>query len=703
MDLKLFLVVDKRYLAILLCILVTGAASGQSLKEIVSQGDKLYEKKDYKKALELYLNALDGNPDDASVNLKIGLSFLYSETKSKAAKYISKAYRLNPDINDEIDYHLGIAFQNTNEFLKAIDHFQQFKKKKSKLASIADKKIAECRIADSLSQYELNVIIENMGPLINTPYNEYAPIISSDGNTLIFTSNRTNDPAEARAGKNYEDIYVTTRTSSGWNTPQKISSNINQRYNDAAASLSPDGKTLFLYYEEGAGDIYISKLEGTQWSKPSPLNKNINTSLFWETSASISADGKKLYFASNRPDGVGELDIYVSELDSKGDWGKAVNLGPIINTEENEDAPFIHPDGVTLFFSSDGRPTLGNSDIYVSQFINGKWRKPENIGYPINTWEYDGFFTTSADKKKGYYSTLKEGGLGEADIYSITFLEPKYKPKPKPVVVAVTPPPANTTTTTTASAKPTTAPPVNERPKTEAPKTEPAKPKADFVDPSIQKQLEMKVVTVLKGKVIDETTASPLGATISLVDNETKKVVSKITTNPTTGDFELVIPHGGNYGVATEKEGYLFNSINFNLPKFAEYQEIDTHIIMVKAEVGSKVVLKNIFFDSGKAELKSSSISEVEKIQQLLTGRPELKVQINGHTDNTGNPTTNKALSLKRASSVVDYLVTHGISATRLSAKGFGSEHPIVSNDDELGGREINRRTEIEIIGDASK
>lgn len=641
------------------------SSNAQSMQDYIAQGDKWYGRKEYKSALEQYFKAFEINPDDASLNLKIGLSYLYSETKSKAAKYISKAYRLNPDINDEIDYHLGIAFQNTNEFLKAIQHFEQFKKKKSGLAAIADKKIQECKIADSLSQYELNVIIENIAS-VNTPLHDYSPIISADGNTLIFTSNRSDDEKAIRTKTNYEDIYITRRSGNTWEPPKKISPNLNQKYNDAAASLSPDGKTLFLYYEEGNGDIYMSRFEGGDWTKPTPLNKNINTSMYWETSASVSADGKKLYFASNRPGGYGELDIYVSELDAKGDWGKAVNLGPLINTAENEDAPFIHPDGVTLYFSSDGHPTLGNSDIFVSEFKNGQWQKPENLGWPINTWEYDGFFTISADKKKGYYSTMKEGGQGEADIYSITFLEPKFKPKPKPVVV-------------------------------EAPKP-PKRNNTDFVDQFVQASRDKKVVTILKGRVIDETSAAPLGATISLVDNESKKVLSRFTTDETTGDFELVIPHGGNYGVSTEKEGYLFNSINFNLPKFAEYQEIDTHIIMVRAEVGSKVILKNIFFDVGKADLKKESIAEVEKIQELLLANPNLKVQINGHTDNTGNAASNKALSLKRAGAVVDYLVANGVSPARVAAKGYGSDRPIVSNDDEMGGREINRRTEIEII-----
>ncbi len=648
--------------------MIVASSYGQSTKEMQSQADKFYSKKDYKKALELYLGMLNNNPDDAAINMRIGLCYLYSETKSKAAQYISKAYRLNPSVNDDIDYHLGMAFQNTNEFLKAIEHFQAFKKKKSNLAEIANKKISECRIADSLSHYELNVIIENMGLGINTRFHDYSPIISGDGSTLIFTSNRSDDERAIKEGTNYEDIFISRKDGSSWSVPKKISTNINQKYNDAAASLSPDGKTLFLYYEEGAGDIYTSNFDGKDWTSPKPLNKNINTSLFWETSASVSADGKKLYFASNRPGGIGELDLYVSERDSKGDWGKAVNLGSAINTIENEDAPFIHPDGVTLYFSSEGHPSLGNSDIFISEFKNNKWAKPENLGWPINTWEYDGFFTISADKKKGYYSTLKEGGLGEADLYSITFMEPKYKPKPKPVEVVI-----------------------------EKPKPKPVS--TDFVDVVVTQSLAKRVVTVLKGKVIDENTAEPLSATISLVDNETKKVISKITVDASTGDFELVIPHGGNYGVSTERVGYLFNSINFNVPKFAEYQETDMHIIMVRAEVGSKVILKNIFFDTGKSELKNESIAEVENIQALLRSNPALKVQINGHTDNTGNAASNKILSLKRATAVVDYLASHGVEASRLSAKGFGADRPIVSNDDETGGREINRRTEIEIIG----
>ena len=630
---------------------------------MVAAGDKFYSKKNYNGAIKSYGEALAINPDEAALNFKLGLAYLYSDTKSKAAAFIDKAYRLNPAVNSKIDYYLGIAFQNTNEIKKAIQHFEYFKKNNPNVASIADAKIAECQVADSLAEFELNVIIENLGPAVNTRFTEHSPILSADGNTLIFTSNRADDP---NGPESFEDVYVTNKSGDHWSAPKKISKNINTKFNDAAASLSPDGKTLFLYSELGAGDIYASSFDGHDWTEPTPLNKNINTSQFWETCASVSADGKKLYFASNRDGGFGELDIYVSELDNHGQWGKAVNLGNKINTPGNEDSPFIHYDGVTLYFSSDGHPGLGNNDIFFSELKNGKWTKPENIGYPINLWEYDGFFTMSRDKKIGYYSTVKEGGLGGIDIYSIKFLEPKYKPKPPPPLV------------------------VAETKKVES---------KNYVDPSVQKLRDQKIVTILRGKVIDETTAAPLNATVTLVDNETGKVLSKIYSDPASGDFELNIPHGGNYGVTTESTGYLFNSINFSLPKFAEYQEIDTHIIMVRTAVGSKVVLRNIFFDVGKFNLKDQSISEIQKVQELLAKNPQLKVQINGHTDNTGDAAANKGLSLKRANAVVDYLISKGVDVARVSAKGYGSERPIVSNDDESGGRELNRRTEIEVVG----
>lgn len=719
-------------LTLLSCLTVSGVC--QSAME---KGDRYYNKKDYTNALAAYLSL--GNSDDPDLNFKIGFSYLYTEKKSRAAAFLEKAYRAKPTIDPDIDYYLGMAYQNDHQYAKAREHYEEFRRKNKKLAEVATEKIFECEIGDSLTRKPVNVLIENAGGEVNSSFHEYSPLVTADGKTMIFTSNRSEDDYKIKSGTNFEDIYISQKVGENWGPPQKISPNINIKFNDAAASLSADGNTLLLYYEEGAGDILMSTRENGDWSKPVPLNKNINTPMFWETSACISADGKRLFFSSNRPGGRGELDIWVSELDAKGQWGKAVNLGPAINTPGNEDSPYIHPDGVTLYFSSDGHPSMGSNDIFMTEFKNGKWTRPVNLGYPVNSMEYDGFFSISEDKKTGHYSTLRADGLGSADIYKVTFLPPKEdkplllasnEPPVQPVVtpvaepvveqpkveepVVTTPPPAEVVPAVVETPKVETPPPpvveepkpVVEEPKKEEPKpVEPAPvvvaeaPKVEeYIDPSIQQSKDAKVVTILKGKVIDETTAKPLGAVISLVNNETGKVVTRINSNAETGDFELTIPHGGNYGVSTERSGYLFNSINFNLPAFAEFQEIDTHIIMVKAEVGSIAVLKNVFFDVGQSELKTESVAEVEKIRELLVTQPHLVVQINGHTDNTGNAANNKVLSLKRASSVVDYLVQHGIAATRVSAKGFGAEKPIVSNDDEEEGRAINRRTEIEII-----
>jgi outer membrane protein OmpA-like peptidoglycan-associated protein/tetratricopeptide (TPR) repeat protein len=662
----------KRLLFLLFLVIPSLLLEAQDVTTLLEKGDKLFFKKKYSAAAEVYEQAYEVDPENPDVNFKLGLAYLDLNLRIKSLPLLEKAYRLKPEVDEDVDYHLGMAYSGNHIFDKAIMHFEEFARRNKKLSDIARHKIERCVMADSIMKLPSYSVIENFAAP-NSPFHEYSPILFPDGQTMVFTSNRSDNEYQIKSGTNFEDIYILKRNDNGWGAPQKISENINTKYHDAAASLSPDGKTLYLYYEEGAGDIFTSTLVDETWTKPLPLNKNVNTPMFWETSASLSPDGKRLFFTSNRPGGKGELDIYVSDQDAAGNWQKAVNLGGVINTPGNEDSPFLHPDG-TLYFSSDGHPGLGSNDIFKSKFIDGKWTRPVNLGYPVNSIDYDGFFSMSPDNKTGYFSTLRDGGSGEADIYQVRFLDP-----PAPVAESLI-----------ASVDTAIPPPVE----TQYEVVE------EIVDPIIQMHKDLKVATVLKGKVIDEQTNQPLGALISLVDNQTNITITKINSNPVTGDFELIIPHGGNYGVATDRSGYLFNSINFNVPQFAEYQEIDMSIIMVKAELGKKIILKNIFFDVGKAEIKSESIAELDKLFHMLFINEVLKVQINGHTDNTGNAASNKILSLHRAEAVVTYLKNKGISSTRLIAMGFGSERPLVSNDDEDEGRAINRRTEIEIIGD---
>lgn len=635
----------------LTCIFVSSHC--QTLKEYLEKGDRSFQRKDFENALTNYLQALALAPEDAYTNFRVGMSYFHGENFGKSVEYLQKAHALNPAVDAHIDYHLGMAYQQDQQYARALKHYTALKRQKKNLAAVATQKIKECTLADSIMRLPVNATVGPLPQGINTSFNEKMPLISMDGKTLIFTSDRSEDEYQIKSRTNFTDVYISQKEGNGWSLPRKIHPAINVKLTDAATSLSADGETLFLYYEEGGGDIYTSTLEDGEWTRPVALNRFVNHPDYRESGASLSPDGTKLFFSSNRAGGRGGYDLYVCELGANGQWGRPSNLGSAINTRLDEDRPYIHTDGVTLYFSSNGHATLGEGDIFKSTFRNGKWSRPENLGPSINTSADDGYFVLSHDGASGFYSRPKKDQPGNLDIFSVTFISPHLAERSQP-------------SQSTGSLK-------------NLPDT------------------HQTVVTLLNGTVIDVDTSSPLEATVTLVDNSNKEVISRIRTDR-RGNFQLVIPHGGNYGVSTEKQGYLFNSMNFDLPAFHKYQEIDTHVLMVKAEVGSKVVMKNIFFGVNESALKAESLSELEKIRDLLLQNPRWRIQVNGHTDNMGNPQSNVALSLKRAQAVVNYLISEGISPERLEAKGFGSERPLVSNDDEQEGRQINRRTEIEII-----
>lgn len=654
---------------LLACSWQAFAQDAKELKAILDKADKFYEKADYKMALESYYEAEAKSPHDPKIKFKIGQTYLSAGAESKALPFLEEAYRMVPTIDPDIDYYLALALQANSHFNRAIDHFKKFKAKNKKFNTIASHKIQECQLGDSLMRNPVLAVIKVLEWPINSPYQDYGPVLNASEDHLVFTSARDTMQVDKKYRTYFEDILHSTRSGDAWLVPQKLSPNINDQFHDAATYLTPDGKTVFLYYEKGNGDIYQSSFNGGEWSPPVSMGKEINT-VSWETSGCLSPDGNRFFFTSDRPGGQGNLDIYVSERLPNGQWGKAINLGPKVNSPGNEDAPFMHPDG-TLYFGSDGHVGLGDYDIFKSEFKNGQWSKPLNIGYPINTPKFENYFFLSNDKKRAYFSAMRNEGVGNSDICMVHFLDPPPPPPADEPVVAV--------------AKPDT--------------TKEAEAIGDeFVDSMISFQKDLGFATQLTGRVIDGETAASLRAQIILVDNKTNKVISRVYSDPTTGEFKIIIPHGGNYGINTSVTGYLFNSLNFDVPTFTDYQEIETAILMQRAEIGSKVVLKNIFFNVGKADLKIESIGELESILNLMEKNPGVKLQINGHTDDSGDDATNKALSLKRAQAVEAFLVQRGIDSQRLRSVGYGEERPIVSNDDESGGREINRRTEIEVF-----
>jgi outer membrane protein OmpA-like peptidoglycan-associated protein/tetratricopeptide (TPR) repeat protein len=643
-------------------------------KNQIEKGDDLFAMGSvfYKQALDPYLAANKFNPNNALLNYKIGKCYLYSNHKLKAIPHLEKALQLNPAVDPQVRFVLGKAYQLDMQWDKAITEFRAFQKtipdpaEFKEILDEVNKHIEECLTGKEMVKKPIRVFIDNAGPEINSPFPDYGPVINADESVMIFTSRRpttTGGQIDPAINEYFEDIYISTRTNGKWSPATNMGKPINTEDHDANSGLSADGQKFLIYIGKNNGDLYEAELKGESWSKPERMNKNINTD-YHESSACYSPDGKSVYFVTDKPDGgLGNRDIYVSMRDEKGKWGKAVNLGPTINTQYGEEGVFMHPDGKTLYFSSQGHKTMGGYDIFKSVFENGKWSTPENLGYPVNTPDDDVFFVLSASGRHGYYASFNASGFGEKDIYQITFLGPE-----KPMIL-------NNEDNLLASQ----AAPVKEI----------------VMAPTVA--IKEAQLTILKGVITDDVTRKPLEATIELIDNQRNEVVASFTSNSSTGKYLVSLPAGRNYGIAVKKENYLFHSENFDIPATAAYQEVTKDVALKNVAVGSKIILKNIFFDFDKATLRPESTNELERLTKLLNDVPTLKIEISGHTDSKGADDYNKKLSNSRAKSVVDYLVSKGISAGRLTFAGYGEEQPISSNDTDEG-RQMNRRTEFKIL-----
>ncbi len=631
----------------------------KGLKEVqrtISKGDDFYNRGKiwHKQALELYLKANEFNPENAELNFKIGTCYLSSYTKLKSIPFLEKAQKLNFNVDPQLHLMLGTGYQLNLQFDKAIFEYNTFykallPKEQKELNEAIQKRITECRNGKELVKSPVNVKIENAGPAINTIYPEYGPEISADESVLIFTSRRLSTKGggiDGSVGMYFEDIYISYKKDGKWTEAQNIGSPINTEGHDATTGLSLDGQTLYMYlYDRNDdGDLFETHLEGDKWQKPKRIGGGVN-SKWHESSVSLSYDGKTLYFVSERPGGIGDRDIYYCTKDEKGNWGDAVNMGADINTPYAEDDVFIHPDGKTLYFSSKGWNSMGGYDIFKSvKDKDGKWSKPVNLGYPISTPDDDRFFVMSGSGKHGYYSSTRADSYGDQDIYLIDFLQP-----------------------------------VKDSSKT------------DSVKEAVSQ------TTLLKGVITDAKTGKPLEATIEVVDNQKNEIVASFKSNSATGKYLISLPSGKNYGIAVKARDYLFHSENFDIPLSTTYQEIEKNVALEKIEVGSKIVLNNIFFDTDKSDLRPESTNELERLLQLMNEIHTLKIEISGHTDNVGSAEHNQSLSESRAKAVVDYLKKKGINTSRMVFKGYGFNLPIATNTTPEG-RQLNRRTEFKIL-----
>jgi len=1034
----------------------------------IDAGDSYYLAEDYVKylAIEYYLAAQAFNPNNAQLNFKLGICYLNSPNRYKSLEYLKRSYQLNPKIDEHIAFYLGEAYHLNHQFDDAIRFYTMYKSVKDKKVGFnPDKRIEECNTGKRLVANPVRVVIENIGPVVNTKYREYAAVISADESVMLFTSRRPNTTGGAIAddGMYYEDIYSTTKQNGAWTDPVRLPVPVNTGEHDATIALSPDGQKLFIYSNANEGDILISTLTGDKWSKPEAAGGDAINSPYSEVHACFSYDEKSIYFVSDNPENsLGGFDIYVTRMGADGKWGKAENLGPTINTPYDEEGVYMHADGKTMYFSSKGHETMGHYDIFKSVFENGKWSKPENVGYPINSADKDVFFVVSASGKHGYYSSGRMDAIGETDIYMISmlgpeketvlntedqlvlstrideqvlFLEPgivekapvftsilkgivrdsatkeplnallvvtdvkaneiastfqsnartgkfqaslpagkRYKITASldgysyysgfveipmananqvtekiielsrlkgyaqgssvlkgvlsdsltaqgldgiivvkdrstqdiagtlrtsagsgrfrlelesgrtydlfaasetypnyqgsvliPAGVAETEknikllksdepilPPAGATVlkgvvsdgntnvplesivvvsdreqkkvlsaflsspedgrystlipagmtygitayredypaysgsveipaagagaqevtkdielfrgamagtvlkgtvTDSATGQPLNAlVMVTDITKKEVSKTlqsnartgkyrtpipdgreyeitsslegynfyysllnVPASATYQEITRDIRlsrKSLASKVekvtepqppqsfsaeVTILKGTITDAVSKKQLEANVVITDNEKNEVVATFQSNAATGKYLVSLPSGKNYGIAVTREGYLFYSVNVDLPKARTYQEIVQDVELNKLEIGKKIVLRNIFYDFDKATLRPQSIAELDRLVKLLEMNPRMRIEISSHTDNVGSAAYNEKLSANRALSVVNYLEKKGIKLERLEYKGYGFTQPIAPNDSDKG-RQLNRRTEFKIL-----
>jgi outer membrane protein OmpA-like peptidoglycan-associated protein/tetratricopeptide (TPR) repeat protein len=587
----------------------------------------------YDEAYSLLQKALEADSNFIEAHAELGNLYRLMRQHEQAVIQYNKVIALNPKFSRSVYLKCGQEEASAAKYESGLAHLQEYLtypeiSAENKL--LAEKLAADCTFSIDAIKHPVPFKPVNVGPNINTADDEYWPIGIADESELIFT----------RKINNNEDFYKSMKVNGVWQPAVPLSANINTaEYNEGAESITQDGKYLFFTgcnRPDGLGrcDIYISQKKGDDWSRPADLPPPINTP-GWESQPSISADGRTLYFSSNRRGGYGGYDIWKSTLTDNG-WGQPENLGPNINTMYDEQSPFIHPDDSTLYFCSDGWPGLGGKDLFVSRRgKDGAWQKPVNLGYPINTSGDENGLTITAQGNYAFFASNNiPGGYGGFDIYTFEL-------------------------------------PENLRP---------------------------HLVTYVKGQVLDAKTNQPLESAVEIIDLQKDQPVYEDYSDPDKGNFLATLTSGKNYGLNISKSGYLFYSQNFSLAGHAPRDPFNITVLLQPIEIGNKVILTNIFFDTNKFDLKQESLAELQKLVDFLSLNPTIKIEISGHTDNVGNDQLNQKLSENRAKAVYDFLIQSKVDPARLQYKGYGKTQPIATNDTDEG-RQKNRRTEFKITG----
>ncbi|HEV7349686.1 OmpA family protein [Telluribacter sp.] len=602
-------------------------------RDVLENARKAWQERKLDNALVLYQKLAELEPGFSEAHLRLGQLYDWQRQADKTRFHYQQVVALLPSAPESIQAYQWLgrdSFQRTR-YDSALVYYEKLLPlypEKSNPALVTKRMIASAHFARRALQNPLPITKRSLGDTVNFLNSQFFPVLTADNETLIFTG---------LTPERDENMYISQRQGTGWTEPQELSKKINSRNNEGTCTVSADGRTLVFTACNrldgyGGCDLYISRKEGDNWSAPRNLGTTVNTR-HWESQPALSADGRTLYFASDRPGGLGKSDIWKSEQES-GEWTQPRNLGRTINTMEDDNAPFIHANGRTLFYASGGLPGMGGLDIFLSQRTDTLWSEPVNIGYPINTvHDQVGLFITSDGKRAYYTDDRTERGKDHSYIY--TFEVP---------------------------------------------------------DSLLRK---FRPTRYAKGKVYDKQTSKPLAATIRLYNLSTQQPISEFSSQAATGQYLAVLNRDSDYALYVEKEGYLFKSLSFSLSDSLNSLQLD---IPLEPILKDRIeILNNIFFATGAHELDDKSRVELNKLVEFLEKNPKLRIDVAGHTDDVGSDKANLDLSRLRAQAVVSYLTGAGIKPDRLTATGFGESKPKVPNTSEEN-RQQNRRIEWRIL-----
>ncbi|WP_426491921.1 OmpA family protein [Hymenobacter sp. 102] len=539
-------------------------------------------------------------------------------------------------------FTLGELAMTFGEYQTAADSYRKYLKtaaKNQRNAPRAQRQLLNCEFAQKAMAKPTGIQPEPLPQPLNTFRFQYFPVLTADSRFLLYTGRPT-----AESG---EDLFVSRQNKDGtMGEPVSISPAINTSYNEGAGAISGDGKTLVFASCDrpssvGNCDLYISRRTGNTWSKPQNLGRNVN-SPEWDSQPSLSADGRTLYFTSTRRGGKGQEDIYMTTQDVAGNWTPARNLGAPVNTSGKDMAPFIHASGTTLYYVTDGLVGMGGLDVYrCEQLAADKWSIPQNLGYPLNTYENEASLYITSDNRRGFCSRSK------ATVSGVK------QERDRPVELF------------------------------------------GFEVPKEVRARETSTYT--QGRVFDAFTKKPIRADVQLYDLNTDELVQYVGSDAENGEYTVVLNEGRQYAMYASADKYLMRSLSFDYSDKRSFDPLTLDIYLEPVRSGRSIVLNNLFFDSKEFALKPKSRTELNRLVSFMKQYPDILVEISGHTDDVGSDDDNLVLSQNRAKSVYTYLISQGVKAQRLRFKGYGETKPINPNDTDEH-RQQNRRIELRIL-----